>query len=580
MGKVLFVVPAFKETILQECRGTLLLTTILKEKGMDVDIYRYFESDPDSGFDTFLKNSVSNILGKDPAVVSFYCRGDCFLANILIAKELKALRPQVHIIFGGPQADIAAGDTLRHIPWVDYCCSGEGETTVYPLFEGLLHGKDITDVNGLTYRDANGNVVTNPRPELIKDLDQTPFVDYSLLPENLINSLKNSKHMFMLEVGRGCPFNCAYCSTSLFWQRRFRIKSPQRIIDEMLQINKEFAITTFGFEHDLFTANKKYVGEFCRTLKDANLNFKWGCSSRADTIDRELIEEMASAGLCSIFLGIESGSPRMQSLIHKNLNIEKSLDVIRCLIDNNITVTASFMYGFPEETYDDVELTLQMAYKLLNYGVKSFQFHLCSIFPGTEYYDMYKDKLVWSETTSDHTGDFALQENIDFVHKHGELFPFYYEYRSELRNRLNSMELTMVPFLEMYKKINTLDPQKFAGKRIIDLYLDFKDANTDALKKYTSIDLCKEHEIELFVNFLSTIYDEESTRKLKEIFSFNNDAISLHLIKGDTADIKIYNIDINALSTDTPLRDIKERTSMVYFNKTGKKVTYKVQYMN
>ncbi len=581
MSKVLFVTPVFEPTISEECRGTLLLATILKQNGFDVDIYRYFESHPEERFNTFIDNSVKNILAKEPVLVSFYCRGDCYLANIMIAKKLKEIRSEIIIVFGGPQADVAAVETLQQIPWVDYCCSGEGETTIIPLFSALLKGEDATAIRGLSYRDSSGNVISNPRPELIKDLDTLPFYDYSLLSDSQIENIKTSDKMFMLEVGRGCPFNCAYCSTSLFWQRRFRLKSPQRILEEMKQLNKDFGVTSFSLDHDLFTANKKSVLEFCRVIKESRLGFSWGCSSRADTLDPELIKEMASAGMNGIFLGIESGSPRMQTLIHKKLNIERSVEIVKCLIDNNVRVTASFMYGFPEETYDDVEQTMQMIYTLYQYRVGSLQFHLCSIFPGTEYFDVYKDKLVWAETTSDHTGDFGLQENIDFIQSHRDVFPFYYEYQSELRTRLNSLGTTFIRFMDMYRQITQIDTSKFAGKRMVDLYLDFKDANAEALKKYTSIQDCKEHDVELFINYLSTVYDEEYISVLKDIFTFRHDSNELMMSNEENAtEVKIYNADIKAFLRHDPIESIKPRTSMVYFNKVDKELSYRIQYLD
>ena len=91
MSKVLFIVPVFEQVLAQECGGTLLLATIVKENGIDTEIYRYFESDPDAGFDIFVDNSVNNILARKPDIVSFYCRGDSYLANIIIAKKIMIL---------------------------------------------------------------------------------------------------------------------------------------------------------------------------------------------------------------------------------------------------------------------------------------------------------------------------------------------------------------------------------------------------------------------------------------------------------------------------------------------------------
>lgn len=580
MSKVLFVVPVLKPTFEEECLGTLLLATILKQNGIDVDIYRFYESDPDAGFDAFVENSVNNINDKEPCIVSFYCRGDCYLANIIIAKRLKEYNPNICIVFGGPQADVASKATIEQIPWVDYCCSGEGETTVVPLFSALLKGEDVTSVKGLTYRDKDKGVVSNPRPELICDLDTLPFIDYSFVPCEILDGIKENNSGLVLDVGRGCPFNCAYCSTSLFWQRRFRLKSSERIIAEMKELNEMLGTTVFGFEHDLFTANKKRIYEFCRVLKESNLNIKWTCSSRADTIDEELIKEMASAGLTAIFLGIETGSDRMQKLIHKKLNIEKTIEVVKCLVDNKVKVTASFMYGFPEETYEDIEATLQMAYTLKKLNISAFQFHLCSIFPGTEYFRVYKDKMVWAETVSDHTGNFGVKENLDFVRNHKEVFPFYYEYQSELRTRLNGLEKTALIFINLYDSLNKYDPEKISGRRMIDLYLDFKDANAELINNLESYKACKEQEEKLVSNYLDVIYEKEQADTLKEILAFLRELQIIKRKTGNVADIKMYNIDIDDVLKEKQLCEIKKIPSVVYINKTGKKISCRVQSLH
>jgi len=521
MSSVLFVVPVFKELIRQECGGTLLLATILKSKGIDVDIYRYYESNPDTDFNTFLDNSVNNILARNPLIVSFYCRGDSYLANILVAKRIKELHPEIHIVFGGPQADITARETIEQIPWVDYCCSGEGETTIYPLFKGLLNGEDVTYINGLTYRNSSNEIVTNPRPELIENLDELPYTDYTFIPESTLSKNMETPPKVLMDVGRGCPYNCAYCSTSLFWQRKFRLKSADRIVAEMKQLYEEYGIKKFIFEHDLFTASKKRVFEFCRALKDSGLGLEWSCSSRADTIDKETIEEMASAGMRSIYMGIESGSARMQKIMHKNLNLDKAMDTIKHLTDNKIKITASFIYGYPEETYEDLEETLKVIHSLYKRGNVSIQLHLCSILPGTEYFSKYKNELVWAENISDITGDFGVKENIDFIRAHKELFPFYYEYHNELRSRLYGMNKLIFLFMEMYDYLMTFDRENFSDKRIIDIYLDFIDANKHILnnenEEYSKI------KRELYSNYVSSVYDKNYAQKFIEILTFKAD---------------------------------------------------------
>lgn len=576
MREVLFVVPVFDVSISSECNGTLLLATILKEKGIDVDIYRYYQSGEKGAFGAFVEKSANNIIEMSPKIVSFYCRGDCYLLNIRVAEKIKEQRPDIHIVFGGPQADIAATETLSRIPWVDYCCSGEGETTVYPLFSGLLDGKDVSQIRGLTYRTEDGEVITNPRPDLIENLDENPFVDYSFVTDEAKKMVREQNMMVNIDIGRGCPYKCAYCSTSRFWQRKFRIKSPKRIAEEMMRIEKMFGNGRYVLDHDLFTVNKNNVYEFCRIMKEGQSGLRWGCSSRADTIDKAVIEEMVSAGMRAMFLGLETGSPRMQKMSNKNLDLNRAFEIVKFLKEKKVSITASFIYGFPEETEDDVELTLQFAYRMYKIGVVLIQFHLCAIFPGTEYYSKYKDVLVFSENVPDAVGDFGVCENIEFIKANEDLFPFYYEYRSDLRDKLRGLDMVVGYLLGLYKKLSTLDPEKFANKRIVDVFLEFKKANktffeTESYSKY------KETEVELITNYLQTIYNGEDIENLKEIFGFYHDLWLAEKLEGDHSDVKMYNLDIKALEKGNRLSDIEKTSTMVYINKIGKKISYVVK---
>jgi len=472
MSDVLFVVPQYKASLRDEFSGTLLLATILKQNNIDVDIYRFYKADKSLGFHSFVKETADNIISQKPKIVSFYCRCDCYLTDIIIAKRIKEFLPDTYIVFGGPQADVSAYDTLNEIPWVDFCCRGEGETTIYPLFSALLNDKDYSKINGLTYRSINSIIIENPVAPLINNLDSLPMIDFSLIPKESIDYTVKNNLTTQIDVGRGCPFKCAYCSTSAFWQRKFRIKSATRVITEMKKINELFGLTTFTFSHDLFTASKKRVLEFTEALKNVNANFKWKCSSRIDTLDEETISAMAASGLTYVYLGVESGSERMQKLMNKNLKIEDVINIVSLLIKYNIDLTASFMYGIPEETEEDIEKTLQLVYVLYKLGVKKFQFHLCSINQGTPYYYKYFDKLTLSINSQDFTGDFGVKECWDFIQEHIKLFSFYYEYKSEVREKFAKLNIYAMPTIKIYDKLCTLLPHGHQNIKLTDLLLE------------------------------------------------------------------------------------------------------------
>ena len=170
MSDVIFITPNMTADTRAESIGTLQLATILMQAGISCEILQYFRIGDVTRFSDFLDNAVRLIEEKKPKILSFYSRCDTYYISLRIAEYVKAKRKDICIVFGGPQSDITAEATLRQIPWVDYICCGEGETTVVPLFSSVLQGEPDLTTPGLVYR-LDGEIVKNPRPVLIEDLD-------------------------------------------------------------------------------------------------------------------------------------------------------------------------------------------------------------------------------------------------------------------------------------------------------------------------------------------------------------------------------------------------------------------------
>ena len=197
-----------------------------------------------------------------------------------------------------------------------------------------------------------------------------------------------------------------------------------------------------------------------------------------------------------------------------------------------------------------------------------------------KYFSKYRNELVWAENFSDITGEFGVEENIDFIREHKELFPFYYEYSNELRSRLNGMNKLIMIFMEFYDFLLTIDPEKYSDKRMIDIYLDFIDANEETLKNNSESKSFSEIKRELYSNYISSVYNEETSQKLIEILNFKLDLIKIKAEKKDTSDVRIYGVDINAVINEKQLKDIEKKTSMVYITVVNNKVSCGVQYLD
>lgn len=491
MADVLFVIPAVDNIIEQPPLGTLLLATILRKNGFSAEIFPLPKTSEFPDFSAFLDETAKNIIKRQARILSFYTRCDCYHLMLKVSERLKG-ETNATIVFGGPQADIVANETLHNFSYVDYVCQGEGETTIVPFFSSLLCGVPDVSVDGLVYR-YDGKIVNNPRPALLQDLDVLPDIDYSIIG---MNGSHCDARRFPIDVGRGCPFGCSYCSTKTFWGRKYRLKSPERICNEVKLLNSRFGIRSFSFSHDMFTLERNQVISVCRLLKEQNLDVEWTCSARIDCIDEELIDCMVDAGMNRIFMGVETGSDRMQKLIHKNLKLEMVMSRLRYIHSKGIRIAVSFIVGFPEETLEDLSQTLYLIGEIAKLKNVQIHTHLCAFLPGTELSRCYAGKMTPMRFFSDITGTEGVKACETLIRNHPDVFPQFWEYSTELRTKLKEFSL----FIDLWCAIEPVYrylSEQFENDRLIDMYFAFLECNRDLLAE--SADLPHKEKIHLLL---------------------------------------------------------------------------------
>jgi len=200
----------------------------------------------------------------------------------------QARHPDAAIVFGGPQASAVAVETLEAFPFVDVVVRGEAEQTLPELLTALGCANGLAGVAGITFR--RNEVWLHPR--FAGPAGSRPTSHARLSPVAWHREAADHS----LEVGRGCPFACTFCSTSEFFRRRFRLKTPARVIEQMKALHQTYGTATFNLVHDTFTAVRAQVVEFCHFLLNCGCKFEWTCSARTDCVDEELLALMARAG--------------------------------------------------------------------------------------------------------------------------------------------------------------------------------------------------------------------------------------------------------------------------------------------
>lgn len=482
MGKldILFVVPAMMPKMKEESIGTLILAKKAQLTGYKSEIVRYWDVkiSPKVDYYSFRTNIIRYILNKQPSIVSFYCRCEEYHICIDLSIGIKQLAPTTVVSFGGPQAELVAYETISRFNSIDYVCCSEGENTIVPFLDCILKSETYNtrqSVPGLVYRDNDGHVVRNQLPCLLPDAYVRDFTYYDLLPQDMIDNCDSMP----IDVGRGCPFSCTYCSTKTFWKQKFRLRKIENTIDEIEYLYAAYRIDRFDFMHDLFTVNKERVIAFCKELSKRNLNIKWGCDSRIDTIDESLIDQMIDSGLTQIFFGIETGSERMQQLINKRLNLTHCKRIIEHCLNMGIKVTVSFIYGFPEETEDDLSCTLKMIVELQNMGCNVLT-NLCHIMNGTELFIKYQNQLFLDEHTAYNHCIPALHDLLELIRNNHIMFANFCDFPEPNRDKMKYIDAyrytLQYAYLHMPQEHAFLKSTNYASFK---MYQDFCIANKD-----------------------------------------------------------------------------------------------------
>ncbi|HKV92093.1 MAG TPA: radical SAM protein [Candidatus Angelobacter sp.] len=407
--------------------GILSLAAVLEARGLQpevVDLNRVYYNwlrEPDQAKTDFCRFAGNYFADCDFDFFGFSTVCSSYPLTLRIAEAVKRAHPRSIVVLGGPQASVVDRATMRAFPWIDVVVRGEAEQSLPEVVEAVAETRSLAAIPGITFRQG-GEIVRNPDAPLVLDLDALPFPAFHLFPD-----VRFCRH-FPLELGRGCPFSCTFCSTNDFFRRRFRLKSPARMIDEMRWVRETYGISSFELVHDMFTVDRKRVVEFCQALIESKEEFYWGSSARTDCIDEELIALMAKAGCRGIFFGIESGSRRMQKIIDKGLELNDSAARVRSCDKYKINTAVSLMAGFPDETMDDLRETAAFFVNSLRYDHADPQLSILAPLADTPITKQHKDSLLLNDDAADMSYRGWRQETEDhaLIASHPEIFSSFY----------------------------------------------------------------------------------------------------------------------------------------------------------
>jgi anaerobic magnesium-protoporphyrin IX monomethyl ester cyclase len=326
----------------------------------------------------------------------------------LVAKIAKEVNPKIITVFGGPDPSVRF-ETILENQYCDYCIVGDGEETFYEFISNFSSPSSLEKIKGLAYK-RNGIVHYEPR-FFGTNLDALPFPAFDLVDLNRYFKSKRFyrdrskiwKNSTSVITSRGCPNRCVFCSVRLHMGQKYRAHSPEYVIKLLRLCIEKYGISNFHFEDDNLACDKQRFEKILDLIIEDNLQIKWDAPNgvRIDSLNYNILKKMKQCGCTHLAFAIESGNQRvLDEVIHKELNLEYAIEIVKFCKELRISAHAFYVIGFPGETTDEINDTINLAIMLYRKYDLSPYLMVATPLYGTELYDICtRDKLIEKELT-------------------------------------------------------------------------------------------------------------------------------------------------------------------------------------
>jgi anaerobic magnesium-protoporphyrin IX monomethyl ester cyclase len=278
----------------------------------------------------------------------------------------KRVDPSIHTLIGGPHPTFMYEEMLAEQDEpVDVILRGEMEATLEELLDALAEGTPLDDVHGIAFvRD--GEIMTTPQRAHIEDLDTlTPAWDL-LDWDDYHYNIDPWGRMASILTSRGCMMGCSFCSQRVFWRGEWRARDPYKVMEEIQHLVDEYDVEFITMIDAYPTRDRNRWEKILDLLIEADLNVKLLIETRVEDIirDEDILHKYADAGIMHIYLGLETSTDELLNSLNKGTTIDMNEHAVKILKQHDIMIEASFMIGFPEETWESVKETAAMAARL------------------------------------------------------------------------------------------------------------------------------------------------------------------------------------------------------------------------
>ncbi len=379
--------------------------------------------------------------------------------SLELSDYIKEKYPDKKIIWGGIHCSLLPKQTIKDT-FIDYVCVREGEEVLYELCSEV----PLNEIKNLVYK-KDGKVIINPMREFI-DLNELNMPHWELfdmtkyIGDSKIAGKKTGRCL-PITAGRGCIFNCAFCVNTILG-RKWRALSVGNIIKQIKFLREKYNIQHFNLNDDCFDIDLERIDVFCKTLIKEKINITWDISARAGEHwnDRRM-KLIKNAGCTAMSVGVESGSQRILDMIHKPSSVKDVIYTAKKCNKYRITLIPTYMSGFPSETEEELQQTIDLLKKVANicpslsiHGPQPFK-----PYPNSELYfeavkqgfEIPKTLKEWAEASE--TG-FISDSYLPWIKNSKRLRAIEFYCMNSVRSPRNFLQKILVSFSKIRLKYN------------------------------------------------------------------------------------------------------------------------------
>jgi anaerobic magnesium-protoporphyrin IX monomethyl ester cyclase len=315
------------------------------------------------------------LLQQDPKIIAI---STSFLTDIRLVKDvtrvIRRFAPDTKIVLGGPL--VYNSYLLYQLKGSDYdtdSCNQDffflnqnrelhedidlfvveeqGEATLHKIVTAIKNCEDVSTTPNIAYYNRDSQLVFTEKKSENNSFDED-LVNWNETPEEYLFPI------FPVRGSRGCPYKCSYCNFCV--GRRFRLKDIDIVAKEVLSLATTGKVKIIRFTDDNLFLTRQHVEEYCRMLIKSARGLKWSSFIRASSINEDNVKLLRDSGCVLAQIGMESGSKKILKNMNKKATPENYLRVIELLNSNGISTQLYFIVGFPGETQETINETIQM----------------------------------------------------------------------------------------------------------------------------------------------------------------------------------------------------------------------------